>query len=248
MLLTKTSFHTTYQGTFLGMTWSLFAPFIQVIIYAVVFSIILRFAVENYALYLVCGLVPWGLILSTLPASAESLISRNSALKHSLMPKTVFPVADTLKAIIITGLSFISMYLPLAIWYDVWRWQVILIPLAALPLVIFCFAWSITIAFIGPYLRDISHLLTIGLQGLFWVTPIIYPPGAINSYKGLSFIYWPITFNPVRYLIEPIQILGYGLDASLWQSLAFGSFIALLSVLICLITFFRLHKRVVFYL
>ena len=48
-----------YKGSILGFFWTFLNPLLQLIVYTVVFSVILRSDIEEYYLFLFVALVPW---------------------------------------------------------------------------------------------------------------------------------------------------------------------------------------------
>ena len=53
--LVKRDLRRKYRRSFLGYLWSLLNPLMMMAIMVVVFSYMFRFAIDNYALYLICG-------------------------------------------------------------------------------------------------------------------------------------------------------------------------------------------------
>ena len=48
-----------YKGSMLGFLWTFLNPLLQLVVYTLVFSVILRSDVEDYYLHLFVALVPW---------------------------------------------------------------------------------------------------------------------------------------------------------------------------------------------
>ena len=48
-----------YKGSFLGFLWTFINPLLQLLVYNLVFSIILRSGVDKYYLFLFVALIPW---------------------------------------------------------------------------------------------------------------------------------------------------------------------------------------------
>ena len=48
-----------YKGSVLGFLWTFINPLLQLIIYTVVFSVILRSGIDKFYLFLFVALVPW---------------------------------------------------------------------------------------------------------------------------------------------------------------------------------------------
>ncbi len=57
--LVKKELIARYKGSVLGFLWTFINPLFQLIIYTVLFSVIMRSGIDNYAMFLFVGLVPW---------------------------------------------------------------------------------------------------------------------------------------------------------------------------------------------
>lgn len=48
-----------YKGSVLGFAWTFINPLLQLFVYTLVFSVIMRASIENYYIFLFVALVPW---------------------------------------------------------------------------------------------------------------------------------------------------------------------------------------------
>ena len=110
-IIASNSITRQYRDSFLGVLWTVIQPSMQVIVYAVVFSTIMRFPVENYLVYLISGVLLWGFISSSLISSANSLIVQHDIIKRCMISKTVFPIAEVLRSLYTYVVSFLVMYI-----------------------------------------------------------------------------------------------------------------------------------------
>jgi len=56
-VLAKTSFLKRYYGSFLGVVWAFINPAVHLMIYYIVFTVVFRSRVEDFALFLFLGLI-----------------------------------------------------------------------------------------------------------------------------------------------------------------------------------------------
>ena len=243
LLLARVALHNTYRNTFLGMTWSLLQPAIQVLVYSIVFTTIMRFSLKDFTLYLISGLLPWTFITGSLLASADSLISRGNVLKACLISKALFPIADALVQFYMFCLAFVAMYGFIVLFVAPFEWRVLLLPIALVPILIFTFSASIAIAYLAPYARDLGHLLAVGFASLFWFTPIIYPIEMLP--EPLLTV---VQHNPLYLLIRPVQIIVYGVNFPLLEAVAYSMIIAAAAVIVAYAVYRKLRQRVIFYI
>ena len=57
--LVKRDLRGKYKGSVLGFMWTFVNPLLQLLVYNMVFSIIMKAGVEKFYLYLFVGLIPW---------------------------------------------------------------------------------------------------------------------------------------------------------------------------------------------
>ena len=63
-----------YKHSFLGVVWSFINPLLQIAVYAIIFPLILRNNVDNYTLFMVCGLIPWNFFATVINRSTWVIV------------------------------------------------------------------------------------------------------------------------------------------------------------------------------
>ena len=193
-----------YKNSFLGVIWSFISPLLQIAVYALVFQVILKSDIENYTVYLCCGLIPWQYFSSVVLRGAASIIDNGSIIKKVYFPREILPISVVtsegvnflISTVIILGfVIFGGIGLSINIlWYFV---------ILAIQYIV-----SIGVAFIvsslSVYFRDLLHLLGIIIQLLFYATPIVYASSAVPAE-----LQWLIKINPMAYLIEEYRNIFY---------------------------------------
>jgi len=246
--LTNREVRGKYRRTALGQLWSLANPIAAILIYTFIFSFIFRLPAQigdpsglnNYALWLVCGLLPWLFFNRVLTLGTDSLVANAGLIQKVYFPRIVLPLSLANAtfftwmlemAVLVVALSLLGAF--------VLPW----LPLVAVFMVIFgLFSVGLAMVFsiINVYFRDLSYLLTVVLQFWFYLTPILYPVELVETQSdklgGLAGA--PITLldiyslNPVEGFIEIFRNLLYDnrapelstvLIAIGWTLVAFGA-------------------------
>jgi len=181
--LTNREVRGKYRRTALGQLWSLANPIAAILIYTFIFSFIFRLPAQvgdpsglnNYALWLVCGLLPWLFFNRVLSLGVDSLVLNSGLIQKVYFPRIVLPLSLANATfftwllemgVLIVALSLLGSF--------VLPW----LPLLAVFMVVFgLFSVGVAMVFsiINVYFRDLSYLLTIVLQFWFYLTPILYP-------------------------------------------------------------------------
>jgi ABC-type polysaccharide/polyol phosphate export permease len=163
-----------YRRSFLGFFWSLLNPLLQMIVLSVVFSLIFR--MEDIALYLLAGLVPWSFFSVSVDGCSMCIVGAESMLKRQYFPKLVFPLSVVLQ-------NLVTFVLSLGVLLLVLGWAIGFHPSPALLILpvsfacLFCVALGVGAfaAVVTVYFRDMQHLISVFMSTLFYLTPIIYP-------------------------------------------------------------------------
>jgi ABC-type polysaccharide/polyol phosphate export permease len=221
-----------YKKSLLGWLWSLINPAAMLGIYTLVFGYFLKVEpltagnghTKSYGLYLFAGLVIWNFFNGTLTGSIVALQTSGGLLNKVYFPPSAPAIANMitvlLQAFIEGGILALIMIAlgNVSITY-------VLFPVTLLFLALFSLGLGLFVSVFNVFYRDVGYLVGIGMQLLFYATPIIYPLSIVPA--GAAKI---IRLNPLTQLVEWSRDAFYNLT---WPSL--GSFE--LTALACVATF-----------
>ncbi len=223
--LTNREVRGKYRRTALGQLWSLANPVAAILIYTFIFSFIFRLpaqvgnpsGLDNYAMWLVCGLLPWLFFHRVLTVGTESLVANAGLIQKVYFPRIVLPLS-------LANATFFTWLLEMGVLIvalarlasSVLPW----LPLVVLFMVVFgLFSVGLAMIFsiINVYFRDLSYLLTVVLQFWFYLTPVLYPVELVETQSTAlgGLLGTPITLldlytlNPVEGFIEIFRNLLY---------------------------------------
>lgn len=190
-------FNLRYQGTFLGYFWTLIKPLMLFGVIYLVFSVFIRYPQENYAIYLLLGVLIWNFF------SEATLIGMDSFLnKREIVTKINFPLSSLIFASTIS--SLITFLFNLVIFFVFLLFAGVNIGIEALFFPVYLIEMFLiasgVVFFLSTlyiYFRDLKHIWEICLQIGFWLTPIIYPISII-PFEYHSFVF----LNPWARIIE----------------------------------------------
>jgi lipopolysaccharide transport system permease protein len=188
-----------YKRSVLGYLWAIANPFAFSLVYWIAFKFIMRVQMENYIVFILTGMFPWGWLTQSTIQGTASFTNNLSLVRRVKLPKLILPLSNVLQEmvhfvfaipivfffIIITGehINSLSSFL----------WQ---IPLMLVLEALFVFPLTIIGAVLNVYVRDIQYLVSILFSALFFTTPMVYPlsmvPEAYQEYFKLNPAYWLI--------------------------------------------------------
>lgn len=163
-----------YRGSMLGLLWTLLNPLLHMGIYALVFSVYLRVQMELYVVFLLCGLLPWIWLSSSLLMGATAIIEGGSLLKKIFFPPQILPTATVTANFVnfLLGVPILFVFLHL---YDVKEgWTLCLLPLIMVCQFAFTLGLTLLVSAASVHYRDIPHILGHLLTFWFFLSPIVY--------------------------------------------------------------------------
>jgi ABC-2 type transport system permease protein len=181
--LTNREVRGKYRRTALGQLWSLANPIAAILIYTFIFSFIFRLpaqvgdpsGLDNYALWLVCGLLPWLFFNRVLSLGVDSLVLNGALIQKVYFPRIVLPLSLA-NATFFTWLLEMSVLVVAFMFLGafVLPWLPVLL-VVMIVFALFAVGLAMIVSIVNVYFRDLSYLLTIVLQFWFYLTPILYP-------------------------------------------------------------------------
>lgn len=184
-----------YKGTALGWLWSLINPLASTLIFTVVFGAILRVTpttgadgLKSYALFLLCALLPWNYFSSVVNGGLEALLGNANLIKKTAFPRQLLVLATATSLFVTFLIEMGVLVVILAIFgADPLAW---LLPTLLLMLLLAAFATGLglMLSIANVYFRDSAHFVAIGLQILFYATPVIYPITLVTSVSPDSMV------------------------------------------------------------
>ena len=164
-----------YKGSVLGFLWTFINPLLQLVVYTMVFSVIMRSGIDKYYIFLFVALVPWIFFSSALTGGSGCIIASQDMVKKIFFPREVLPIAYITSSFINMLLTFIVVFAvlivtgfgvnPVALLY-------------LIPIMLIEYILALGIAFLASalsvYFRDLQYILGIIAMAWQFLTPVMY--------------------------------------------------------------------------
>lgn len=192
----KTMLKQRVAGNYLGFIWLFLQPFMFMLIYSFVVTMIFKSRMENFNIYVLIGLNTWNLISRSIMAASKA-ISRNKSIFeqvyfHKFVYPTIYLVSYVYEFLIATSLVFIMM----GVSGIPFTWHLIEIVPVLMTTVLFSYGFALIVAHVGVYLYDLENILEFTLRFIFYLSPIMW------NIDGLDFaMAWLLRLNPVSVLL-----------------------------------------------
>ena len=239
ILFTKRNFTVRYKQTILGPAWLFITPVISSLIYTFIFGGIAGIGTEGVPqlLFYMSGNAIWTYFSSCVTKNASAFTANANVFGKVYFPRLTTPISNMLTSGIEFGIqmlivfAFFVYYLFAGAVKPNWTsWT--LIPVILLHLGIMGLGFGIIISSLTTKYRDLTILVSFGVQLWMYITPVVYPlsQAGEGAFRALLLI------NPVTAPVEVFRyaLLGQGTIvpwALLWSG-CFTVFVALFGIMI----------------
>lgn len=239
ILFTKRNFTVTYKQTILGPAWLFINPIISSLIYCFIFGGIANMSTDGIPqiLFYMSGNAIWTLFSNCLVKNATTFTANANVFGKVYFPRLTIPLSNVISSIIQFGIQMILVFI-LLIFYSVQgavqpNWEAwIFLPVLLIQLGMMGMGCGIIISSMTTKYRDLSILVTFGIQLWMYITPVVYPLSQADNplLKNILLI------NPVTAPIETFRyaFLGQGSMETIFYiwSWIFTTVVMLLGIMI----------------
>lgn len=235
--MVKRDLRTRYKASVLGFLWTFINPLLQLTVYSVVFSFIMRMNIAKFPMFLFVALLPWIFFANTTQEATNIIINNSNIVKKVYFPREILPLATTTAGLVNLGLSFIIALVALLLFRIPLRPSLLALPMVMCLEFIFTLGISFLVSSLNVYFRDIEHVWGILMMAWFYFTPIVYPINMVPI-KYIKYLY----LNPMVTMTEAYRdILYYG-KFPYFPGLAMFAILAILVLIVGYLVFIRLAR------
>ncbi len=199
-----------YRGSLLGFLWSFLNPLLLMLVYVLVFAVYLRVPMQNYAVFLFTGLLPWLWFSASLGHATGVIVGSGALVKRILFPAEILPLVSVLSNLVNLLLSLPLLFVFLLVFGVRLGPMLVFLPLLIAIQLLLTVGLALPLAALNVHLRDVEQILSNALVLLFFLSPILYPvdtvPVTLRLGDVLTIPLRPLYFlNPVAGLIQGYQ-------------------------------------------
>jgi lipopolysaccharide transport system permease protein len=196
-ILTVSDLKVKYQSSVLGFIWSLLNPLLMMLVLYAVFKNVFKFEEDNFALYLLIGMVSWRFFANSTMSAMTSIVGKPSLVTKVYVPRQVLVLSSVLSGFVSSILEF-SVLIPLLLFFGVdLSHNIAFFPFIHLMYLLLIYGVSLILAALYVYYRDLNQIWDVLLQAGFFLSPIVYPISIVPE-KYLSYY----LMNPITIIIE----------------------------------------------
>lgn len=203
--LVKKELRGRYKGSVLGFMWTFLNPLLQLLVYTMVFSLIMKSGIEKYYLFLFVALVPWIFFSSSLTGGATCILGSADMIKKIYFPREVMPVSYVTSAFINMILSFLVVFAVLFVTGYGFRFAALIyLPFIMIVEYLLALGMVLLVSALTVYFRDLAYILSILTMAWQFLTPVMYASEMVpENLMGI----WKL--NPMTPVIEAYRAVLY---------------------------------------
>lgn len=231
-----------YRRSMIGPFWITISTGIMIGSIGLMFSTIFKAPVKEFLPYFCVGQIMWLLMSTQLADACTTFVQYQSIVKQISVPLSVHVLRRLWHNIILFLHNFIIVIIVLIVSGIGFSWESLYVIPALILILILLFFISVILGIVCTRFRDITQIVTVFLQLIYFFTPIFWMRKTLAAKHA-----WVTDFNPFFHMIELVRspLLGNIPAVSHWIHLLI--YIAIAAI-ITLYFLKRFRNRVAYWL
>jgi ABC-2 type transport system permease protein len=189
----------------LGFFWTFLNPLLQLLVYTLVFSIMMKNGIEKYYLFLFIALVPWIFFSTCISAGSTCVSSQQDMVKKIYFPREVLPIAFVTSQFVNMLLTFVVVFAVIIVsGVGINFVAVLFLPIVMLVEYLLAIGITFFISAVTVFFKDMQYIMNIISMVWMYMTPVLYPESIVpEKYLGLY------KLNPVTPIVIAYRDILY---------------------------------------
>jgi lipopolysaccharide transport system permease protein len=243
-LFVRRDFVAQYKQTILGPLWFFLQPLFTTIVFTIVFGRIAKIPTDGIPdfLFYLSGTVCWAYFATCLTETSDTFVKHAAIFGKVYFPRLVVPVSIVMVNLFKFLIQFVLFLIFLIYYYQQGATLNPNLGVLALPFLILQMAFlgigcGILVSSLTTKYKDLSLVVTFGVQLWMYATPVVYPLSQIpEKYRSV------FALNPMVAVVEGFRGAFLGTSALTPQYVATSLLVTLTLLFIGLVLFSRVEK------
>jgi len=211
MMFVKRDVITVYKQTILGPVWFFIQPLMTSLMFILIFDRMANIGTDGIPpiLFYLGSVTIWNYFSDTLNITSKTFIENATIFGKVYFPRLIIPISKVISGMIKLLIQFLLFFI-FWIYYTLVthtihpNFAVFVLPVLLLLMIFLSLGLGLLITALTTKYRDLSFLITFGVQLLMYVTPVIYP---LNKYPKYQHY---LLLNPLSSIFELFKYSFYG--------------------------------------
>lgn len=243
-MFVKRNFISHYKQTVLGPLWYVISPLITSVLFTVVFGKIANISTDGVPqfLFYMAGNTVWNYFATCLTSTSNTFTSNAHLFGKVYFPRLTMPIATVIYSAISFVIQFV-IFIGFLIYFVTSgavlspNLFILLTPILLIHMAALGMGFGIIVSSLTTKYRDLSVLVSFGIQLFMYITPIVYPVSALSGkWKML------IMLNPMAPIVNNFRYAFLGCGKPEWGYWLLSAVITFLVLLFGIVLFNRVEK------
>lgn len=250
-LLVRRDFVSFYKQTILGPLWFFIQPLFTTLIFTFIFGNLAGISTDGLPkpLFYMAGITAWNYFSDCLNKTSSVFRDNAGIFGKVYFPRLVVPLSLVVSSLVRFGIQLLLFMAAMAYYYFFVgssfqvTWAIALFPALVILMALLGLGAGMIISALTTKYRDLSFLVSFGLQLLMYATTVIYPLSiAIAKYPAYS---WLIEYNPMTVVIETFRYGFLGEGSFSWGNFGYASAMTILILMVGIVIFNKVERTFV---
>lgn len=244
ILFVKRDFVTFYKQTILGPLWFFIQPIFTTLIFSFVFGNLAGLSTDGLPqhLFYLSGITAWGYFSDCISKTSTVFITNANIFGKVYFPRLIMPLSIVVSNLLKFGVQFLLFLFFMAYYalkgahFEVTN-AIFVFPYLLLLMALLGLGSGLIISAMTTKYRDLTFLVTFGVQLLMYATPVIYPLSKFpEKYKYL------IEMNPMTNIIEAFRYAFLGKGEFTLSGIMYSTAVTVMVFVIGILIFNKTEK------
>lgn len=208
LLFVKRDIVTVYKQTILGPLWYFIQPLFTAITFTIIFNNVAGIQTGSIPPFLfnLAGIIIWNYFTSCLNETSDTFKKNASIFGKVYFPRVIMPMATVITNLVKLGIQlliFVGFYIYFVAngtMENTLGLNILFFPFLVVIMGLLGLGMGMLISSMVTKYRDLSFLVSFGVQLLMYVSAVMYPMALIQ--EKLPNLGWLIAYNPLAYVVE----------------------------------------------
>lgn len=164
----------SHSSTYLGALWWILEPLFSMSIYVVLLGMILRANRHDYAIFVLCGLLPWHWHARSVSHGAQSLIRASGLIRSLNFPRSIMVLTPMLANGFHALLAMLLVVITMPLFYEMPTWHVVWIVPLMVCQAIFTLSLCLFLSISNVFVRDTEKFIDPLMRAWYFLSPALY--------------------------------------------------------------------------
>ncbi|AMA49824.1 MULTISPECIES: ABC transporter permease [Flavobacterium] len=246
-MFVKRDIITVYKQTILGPLWYFIQPLFTAITFTIIFNRVAGIETGKVPSFLfnLAGIIVWNYFTSCLNETADTFKKNANIFGKVYFPRIIMPLSTVITNLLKLGIQII-IYIGFYLFYlflgmkNIINFNVIFFPFLIILMGLLGLGLGMIISSLVTKYRDLSFLISFGVQLLMYISAVVYPIELIS--QKLPKYGWLVEYNPLAYIVETSRIILLNQGEISIFGLVYTIFVTIMIFVLGLVIFNKTEK------